>query len=353
MPSRMTVVFVSPLFATASLIFWLWLVFVPASMADICPEGTDCKEVNFFVLHNVPYISTRVTDNRYVKSFRKFITVLERDSFVSMTELVILTVHKCELRTIKLGAFNGLTKLQRLPIESNEISEIKPGTFQNLNSLKILELIMNRLEHLECGVFSGLVKLKIINLAGNKIQYLHPDTFSGLVNLNVVYLGANKLQYLHADTFLGLPKLREINVRLNRGLRIPTDRNFINAPSLSSLDISFCNISSLSVETFANVSALERLGLSGNNLKTVDINILRALPKLSRLSLYGNPLQCDCQLQEVWRLWQDRNNDTVFVVCDTPSEVKGLGWWVLEKGECVDGIIQYYGDYKTEKMPLY
>ena len=97
----------------------------------------------------------------------------------------------------------------------------------------------------------------------------------------------------------------------NRDLDIPTDRYFFNSHSLSELDIASCNISSLSVETFSKVSALKPLHLGFNNLRTVDINILTALPNLSELYLYGNPLQCDCQLQDVWRRCEDRDIQTV------------------------------------------
>jgi Leucine-rich repeat (LRR) protein len=149
---------------------------------------------------------------------------------------------------------------------------------------------------------------------------------SGLVNLYYIILNANKLQYLHSDVFLGLPNLQYLSLDNNPGLQIPTDRNFINSNSLSYLVISYCNISSVTVKTFANASALERIDLSDNNLRTVDINILRALPKLSAIFLLGNPLQCGCQLQEVWRWCQDRNIQRAHGECDTPSEVKGL-WW--------------------------
>ena len=69
------------------------------------------------------------------------------------------------------------------------------------------------------------------------------------------------------------------------------------------------------------------------------------------LYLYGNPLQCDCQLQEVWRRCEDRNIETGYKKrvpqCDTPIEVKGMWWGVLQKRQCLDGNIQYYGDYKN------
>jgi hypothetical protein len=107
----------------------------------------------------------------------------------------------------------------------------------------------------------------------------------------------------------------------------------------------------VSVQTLAKVSALEWLDLSYNNLRNVGINILRTLPKLSVLYLDGNPLQCDCQLQEVWKWCQDHNIPTVYEErapeCDTPKEVKGMWWGVLDKGQCFQGNIQYYGDYRN------
>jgi len=192
-----------------------------------------------------------------------------------------------------------------------------------------------------------MISLKTLSLRINKIDHLYSDVFSGLVDIEYIDLTRNKLQYLHSDTFLGLPKIKYLYLSLNPGLQIPTDRNFINSPSLSLLDISYCNVSSVSVETFANVSAMQWLTLSHNNLRTVNINILRALPKLTTLYLDGNPLQCDCQLKEVWRWCEDRNISALHVECDTPSEVKELWWGVLEKGKCLEGNIKFYGDYKN------
>jgi len=231
---------------------------------------------------------------------------------------------QCGLRTIELGAFNGLTTLTRLFLQSNEVCEILPGTFENMINLEHVDLSDNSLEHLDIA------------------------TFSGLVNLHFVSLEKNKQQYIHPDTFFRLSCLKYIILRSNFGLQVPTDHNFINSHSLTKLDISGCNVSSVSVETFAKFCALEWLDLSKNKLRTVDINILKTLPKLSELYLYYNPLQCDCQLKEVWRWCTDRYLQTDYVICDTPSEVEGMWWDVLEKGKCVDGNIQYYGFNKNK-----
>jgi len=328
MPSRLSVVLVSLLLALPVVVFWLWLVFLPAKVAMLCPEECRCDTGGYNVkcvgssLTSVPLI--HLADVRELVLSGNNITLFQRDSFASLTELEGLRVLYCGLRSIELGAFNGLTKLTELFITDNEISEIKPGTFKNLYNLEYLGLYRNRIEHLDSDVFSGLVKLIQIQLFKNKLLYLQPDTFLRLPNLQLLYLFDNW------------------------ALQIPTDRNFINSHSLTRLDISGCNVSSVSVETFANVSSMEWLDLSNNNLRTVDINILRALPKLSTLYLYGNPLQCDCQLQKVWQWCKDRNIQTLYVKCDTPREVEGMWWRVLEKGNCLDGNIQYYEDYRNK-----
>ena len=167
--------------------------------------------------------------------------------------------------------------------------------------------------------------------------------FSGLTNLKCVILKENKLKYLRPDTFVGLPKLEEVHLVNITSLQEQIDRHFINVHSLKVLDITLCRTSSVSVETFANVSALEWLELSYNNLRSVDINTLKVLPKLSVLYLEGNPLQCDCQLKEVWRWCQDHDIQTVYEEtapeCDTPSEVQGVSWGVLEKGQYLEDNI--------------
>jgi Leucine-rich repeat (LRR) protein len=332
MPSRLTVVIVSLLLATPAVIFWLWLVIQPTSVANQCPEECECKVEGCFVncsnsaLHNIPLnIPTHV---RILVLSGNNITYLENDSFVfkGLFELLTLKADLCKIRKIELGAFNGLTSLMFLSLSGNEIREIKPGTFKMTRSLVHLYLPSNRIEHLENDLFYGLVNLKFIRLSGNKLHNLHPDIFVRSRKLQGIYLSHNA------------------------ELSIPTDRHFINSRSLKHLGIEGCNVRSVSVETFSNISALERLDMGYNHLMALNISILKSLPRLSTLYLYGNPLQCDCQLQEVWRWCQDHNIQTAYKemvpICDTPSEVKGMWWGVLEKGQCLQGNVQYYGDYK-------
>jgi hypothetical protein len=135
----------------------------------------------------------------------------------------------------------------------------------------------------------------------------------------------------------------------NPGFQLPNDRHFINSHSLKSLYISECNITSVSVETFANVTALEVLDLRHNNLRSLDINILKVLPKLSAMYLYDNPLQCDCQLQELWRWCQDHEIQTVYegkgTHCVIPNQENSLPWVVLDEHLFLQDNIENLSDY--------
>jgi len=248
-------------------------------------------------------------------------------TFANVSALEWLDLSYNNLRILDINILKVLPELSELNMKSNDINEIIPGTFERISRLEHLQLDYNKIEHLGSDLFYGLLNLKYIDLVGNKLQFLDPDTFVGLPNLQELYLSNN------AD------------------LQIPTDRHFINSHSLKVLGISGCNINSVSVETFANVSALGVLDLEYNYLSRVDINILKVLPELSAMYLNFNPLQCDCQLQEVWRWCQDHNIQTArkqfAPECVTPSEVKGMWWGVLEKGQCSEDTVQYYGDYKN------
>jgi len=334
MPSRLIAVLVSLLLATPAVIYWLWLVIVPLRVNKLCPEDCWCDVLGYHVdcsnksLHNIPTIHLTHVQELFLNDNN--ITCLEKDSFISkgLTELDNLALDRCGLETIDLGAFNGLTELKYLSMLENGLVGIPRRTFENMNVLEYLGLQYNKIEHLDVNVFSGLINLRYINLEGNEIMKLHPDIF------------------------VGLHKLERLDLGANGGLQIPTDRHFITSHSLKVLNITSCNISSVSIETFSNVNALQTLDLSYNNLTIIDINILRSLPKLSALPLYDNPLQCDCQLKEVWRWCQDRNIRTDSyegeLECDSPSVEKRKWQWVLKELRCVQDNKSSQDEYKQE-----
>jgi Leucine-rich repeat (LRR) protein len=262
-----------------------------------------------------------------------------------------LVISGCNVSSMSVQSFANVRTLESIDLGYNYLRSLDISVLKELPELFALNLKWNEISEIIPDSFENFSRLKYLFLDYKKIEHLGSDTFRGLFNLKYIGLMENKLQYLHPDTFFGLPNLQGLLLSYNPDLQIPNDCHFINSHSLKRLVISGCNINSVSVETFSNASALEVLDLSDNYLSHVDINILKVLPELSALYLNFNPLQCDCQLQEVWRWCQDHNIQTAYKEfapeCDTPSEVMGIWWGVLEKGQCSQGNIHYSGDYKN------
>jgi Leucine-rich repeat (LRR) protein len=333
MRATVKAVLVSLLVASPALIFWIWLVVLPTRVTLLCPERCWCSAGGLKIdctnssLDNIPVILHK--DVRSLTLDYNNLTYLKKDAFLSsaLAQLEKLSIDDCELVGVEPGAFNGLTVLVQLSLMSNMILEIKPRTFGNMSSLKRLYLGYNVIENLE------------------------PDSFLGLSDLEYLHINENNLQYIHPDLFIHSPNLETLSLGSNQHLQIPTDGHFINSRSLRRLFIINCNVTSVSNKTFAKVAGLKLLDLRANHLRDIDINVLISLPQLSAFYIHENPLQCDCHLQEVWRWCRDRNIETASgpeaPVCDTPSEVQGLWWGVLQRSQCSQGHINYHGDYRN------
>jgi len=168
MPSRLTVVLVSLLLATPVIIFWLWLVTLPTSVAIQCPEECRCESDGYKVncsdsgLNSIPSIIPKHTGQLILNGNN--IPIFAKENFLSKgsDQLQIIIADFCKITKIEVEAFNGLPKLTQLSMNSNEITEITPGTFENITHLEILNLANNRIEHLGVDIFYGLVNLKDI-----------------------------------------------------------------------------------------------------------------------------------------------------------------------------------------------
>ena len=84
-PSRLTVMLVSLLLATPALIFWLWLVILPARVAVLCPEECQCDTGGYYVKCYRPSLtavpSIRLTDVRVLYITDNNITLSDRGTF--------------------------------------------------------------------------------------------------------------------------------------------------------------------------------------------------------------------------------------------------------------------------------
>ena len=272
MTSKLTVVLVSLLLATPGVAFWLWLVIVPARVTILCPEKCECDTAGYSIICSsksltaVPSIHLRNVQALWLSDNN--ITLLEKDSFVSMTELKLLDVTECELRTIELGAFNGLTELTALFMWNNKISEIMPGSFEKMSSLEYLDLSKNKIKHLNSavfsglGTFSGLTKLTRLSVLRNEIGEIFPSTFQNMSSVEYLDLCNNKIKHLISVMLSGLGALNG----LKKLTRLSMVRN---------------EISEIFSRTFQYLCSLEYLNLSNNKIKHLYSAMYRGLGTFS------------------------------------------------------------------------
>ncbi|GFG34947.1 hypothetical protein Cfor_10662, partial [Coptotermes formosanus] len=353
-PVRVAAVF---LLLLPAFILWLWLIEEAIRTSIQCPSEcwcdpgrrtADCSNASF---EDIP--RSFHEDIRDLRMDHNNITILKIDAFSSVGLYFLETISVCHtgLTMIEPGAFRGLPKLEQLHLHNNWISRLQPGTFTNLTNLRGLHLANNRIRSLESGLFTDLINLDYISLESNLIQQLEADVFLGLARLRNLWLSENEISYIHPVMFKHMKKLRLICLDNNTKLQVPTDKPFLDVPTLENLFISNCNITTLSARTFQKTNNLTTLYLHGNNLKTFDMTIAKVLPYISVLYLYNNPLQCDCQLLKLWQWCRDHKVKTGIEDdvprCGGPDQLSGLWWGVLRQAQCKNNEVQFTGDYKS------
>ncbi|PSN48498.1 hypothetical protein C0J52_14075, partial [Blattella germanica] len=336
---------------------WLWLLEEAIRTSSQCPSEcwcdpgrrtADCSNASF---KEIPLGFHE--DVRDLRLDHNNISVLRKDVFLNSGLNLLETLSVCHngLIIIEAGAFRGLPKLEQLHLHNNRIRSLEMGTFANMSTLRGLHLANNNIQTVLPGMFEDLINLDYISLESNSIHELQADVFLGLNKLRNLWLSENEITYLHPSTFKHMKKLRLICLENNYNLQVPTDKPFLDVPTLEKLFVSDCNITSLSAKTFQKTRYLTTLFLQSNNIKTLDMSILKMLPYLSTLYLYKNPLHCDCQLMKLWQWCKDHQVKTGIEHdvprCGGPEQVSGLWWGVLGQAKCRDEQVQFTGDYRA------
>ena len=119
---------------------------------------------------------------------------LEDGSFVSLTELELLTVERVGIERIGDNLFVGLSLLSRLEWTSSVTSSLTSSTFSHLASLQYLNLMDNRINYIPDNIFSRhLPNLKCITLVRNELTTVPYQAFEQCPALSNLRLEHNPL----------------------------------------------------------------------------------------------------------------------------------------------------------------
>ncbi|XP_067419845.1 toll-like receptor 13 [Emydura macquarii macquarii] len=201
-----------------------------------------------------------------------------------------VNVSHNSIRSLPKASFGHLSQLQQLQLMYNHLEEIEDGAFENLGALVTLNLSNNRLANLSEGAFRGLHNLTDLSLRNNSLSTMHLRALQPLGHLHTLDLYSNRLVSFAdvARSLQGLKRLQILNLchnslsSLNSSLPLP--------PSLSILYL--CSNSLRAVDgggphLLRDVSSLD---LSYNNISDVTSFAGARLQNLTYLLLKGNPL---------------------------------------------------------------
>ncbi|NXT10929.1 LIGO3 protein, partial [Prunella fulvescens] len=317
----------------------LLVLLLPSPRAGACPARCECA----------PQL-------RSVLCHRKRLTAIPEGI---PTETRVLELNKNRIRCLNPGDLAPYPLLEELDFSENIISNVEPGAFSNLFNLQTLRLRGNQLKLIPPGVFTKLTNLTLLDISENKLVILLDYMFQDLRNLKSLEVGDNDLVYISQRAFSGLLGLEQLTIekcnltsisaeslsylqnlevlRL-RHLSISAleDQNFkklynllqleidnwplleevsptsFQGLNLTSLSITYTNITAVPAAALRNLVYLRYLNLSYNPISTVLKGSFKDLIRLQELHIVGALLRR-----------KTLNFDGQQPMCSSPPEIQG------------------------------
>lgn len=263
---------------------------------------------------------------------KNVLSVLNDNTFLLLTRLLILDLRYNRIKVLARGAFNGLMKLTHLQLEGNWVTTIDQLTFVSLPALIQLDLYDNRLRNLPQAVFHNNKNMQILNMGMCDLEQIPPTllkglhslaylnmsdnhhltgiakgVFSDLTNITKITLNGCGLTSMHVSTFAGLPKLRTV---------------YLDGNEFSE---------TIRWDVFANMpQSVRYVSLTSNRFTALHEFSLYSLSRIQQVNLSDNEWHCDCSLLNVRMAFMERRPQFLTqpgITCSTPDLVEGQDLW--------------------------
>ncbi|KAM3910676.1 toll-like receptor 4 [Leptodactylus fuscus] len=325
------------------------------------------------------------SQNTFHESIKNFtsLRVINTDlRYLRFATSVASCIEKLEIKNSLLthlpsAVISGLKHLKELRLTENQILTYYEDPIE-IPNLELLDLSRNILNMDQCcsQISDGISNLRHLNLSYNsyislKSVFLNLSRLRSLdfshtelntMGLYPIFLLMENLIYLDLSytkstfsiqcSFCGLYSLQVLKVSSTKFNANILGTVFKNLTELRILDMSFCSLNFIPVETFESLTSLQTLDLSNNNLLELQAPLLSPLialttlnvssnsfqsfseetarfmyQKLVKVDLSHNPYDCSC-VQKTFLLWvyeQDTRglNLGESLTCKTPEYLQG------------------------------
>jgi len=232
-------------------------------------------------------------------------------AFNRLESIVFINLANNDLQSLPANLFDKVTNIEELDLSYNKISTLPKNIFNN-TSLAILSLKYNQIESkldfatpeiqkldlshnnissVSSSMFNKLTGLTTLILKGNGIKKIHQTSFFPLKNLRQIDLSYNDLEQVSATLFLVNKELDVIRLNDNYRLKsLPLEGFACESGKFNVylFDLQNCDISELGDDTFKNMPRMTSLNLAWNNIETLTKEFFKSMTKLIELNLSNN-----------------------------------------------------------------
>lgn len=232
-------------------------------------------------------------------------------AFNRLESIVFINLANNDLQSLPSNLFDKVANIEELDLSYNKISTLPKNIF-NHTSLAILSLKYNQIESkldfatpeiqkldlshnnissVSSSMFNKLTGLTTLILKGNGIKKIHQTAFFPLKNLRQIDLSYNDLEQVSATLFLVNKELDVIRLNDNYRLKsLPLEGFACESGKFNVylFDLQNCDISELGDDTFKNMPRMTSLNLAWNNIETLTKEFFKSMTKLIELNLSNN-----------------------------------------------------------------
>ncbi|CAH1403227.1 unnamed protein product [Nezara viridula] len=236
------------------------------------------------------FASANFTHLSTVDMSRNSLSALPANFFHGAEVLKRLDLSENRLRQVPTTALSGsnIPSLVWLNLSSNPLSQLQELA-KSYPSLQELHISGTNLTYLTSMDFEPFPHLLHLYLGRNRVSRVSPGAFRTLKSLLSLDLGINELEILPQERLHGLTFLRHLNLTHNKLMDL--EEFPVTLKALQVIDLSFNQISSITMGTFRHLENLGELYLYGNWITDIASDSFRPLKKLKLLDISRNYLQ--------------------------------------------------------------
>ncbi|CAB3373638.1 Hypothetical predicted protein [Cloeon dipterum] len=182
----------------------------------------------------------------------------------------------CQARNFEKPPNTGDDTYLEMNLSRNRLKSLGSYSFEKFPQLLVLDLSYNFIVELHDGVFKGADRIEHLDLSNNSLVFVSPHFLESCPGIQFLSLARNE--------YIGKVMEKENEEKV---------QNFLVAPSLRTLVLSDCQITTFPPWIVSGLPGLSTLDISNNKIKVLPVISIVSVCRLITINLERNPFNCE------------------------------------------------------------